>query len=222
MAVETYGRNSRERTEYQSRREFLLASNRDPSGGYRDCGLSRRGSGYQVGTIHIECRDTKLTEANPSPLISILSHLNNNDPFFPAPSSLNINILYSVRLPKGSTANTPPETILDQILFLPRIRQIMHAQSRSRRLRISIELFITDLPESSPLMTVPPSDITVHSKRIKRQDLQATVIGEDAEVNPKGTVCYLCGPPKMTDEFVEILRGLLGGEKERVLFEKWW
>lgn len=71
-------------------------------------------------------------------------------------------------------------------------------------------------------MTAPPSDITVHSRRIKRQDLQATVIGEDADVNPKETVCYLCGPPKMTDEFVEVLRGLLGGEKERVLFEKWW
>lgn len=54
-----------------------------------------------------------------------------------------------------------------------------------------------------------------------RQDLQATVMGEDADVHPKDTVCYLCGPPKMTDEFVEVLRALLG-EKERVIFEKWW
>lgn len=98
----------------------------------------------------------------------------------------------------------------------------MRAQSHSRRLRISLELFITDLPDESPLLASPPSDVTVHSRRIKRQDLQATVIGEDAEVNPKETVCYMCGPQRMTDEFVDVLRGLLGGEKERVLFEKWW
>lgn len=98
----------------------------------------------------------------------------------------------------------------------------MRAQSHSRRLRISIELFITNIPENSPLIAAPPSGIAVHSRRIKRQDLQATIIGEDAQVNPNETVCYLCGPPKMTDEFVEVLRGLLGGEKERVLFEKWW
>lgn len=98
----------------------------------------------------------------------------------------------------------------------------MRAQAHSRRLRISLELFLTDLPENSPLLAAPPSDITVHSKRIKRQDLQATVIAEDAEVHPKETVCYLCGPPRMTDEFVDVLRGLLGGEKDKVLFEKWW
>ncbi|RMJ24950.1 hypothetical protein PHISP_04186 [Aspergillus sp. HF37] len=159
-----------------------------------------------------------------NPLISILSHLNNNDPSFPIPpSSLNINILYTTRLPKGlSATEAPPETILDQILFLPRLRQIMRAQSHARRLRISVELFITDLPEHSPLVAAPPPDLIIHSRRIKRQDLQAAVVGEDALVNPKDSVCYLCGPPRMTDEFVDEMRGLLGGETERVLFEKWW
>lgn len=112
--------------------------------------------------------------------------------------------------------------ILDQILFLPRLRQIMRAQSHSRRLRISLELFITDLPDSSEVLAAPPADLTIHSRRIMRQDLQAAVIGVDAEVNPKDLVCYLCGPPGMTDEFIGVLRELLGGETERVLFEKWW
>jgi hypothetical protein len=37
-------------------------------------------------------------------------------------------------------------------------------------------------------------------------------------------VVYVCGPPGMTDEFVEGLvgEGGLGMERERVLFEKWW
>lgn len=99
----------------------------------------------------------------------------------------------------------------------------MRAQSRARRrLRISLEIFVTDLPEHSPLLDAPPPGVVIHSRRIKRQDLQAAVIGKDTLVNPKDSVCYLCGPPGMTDEFVDVLKGLLGGETERVLFEKWW
>lgn len=125
-----------------------------------------------------------------------------------------MNILYSARLPSGSDPD------LDQVLFLSRLRQIIRAQAHSRRLRISLEFFLTNLPDDSPLVE-EPTDLTIHSRRIMRQDLQATVMGEDADVHPKDTVCYLCGPPKMTDEFVEVLRALLG-EKERVIFEKWW
>lgn len=155
-----------------------------------------------------------------SPLISILSHLNNNDPSTPNPNTatLHINILYTARLP------SPGSTALDQILFLPRLREIIRSQSHSQspRLRISLELFLTNLADDSPLVASPPDGLIIHSRRIKRQDLQAAVIGEDGEVNPAETVCYVCGPPAMTDEFVDVLRGLLGGEKDRVLSEKWW
>lgn len=41
-------------------------------------------------------------------------------------------------------------------------------------------------------------------------------------MRPEETVCYLCGPPWMTDELVGVLRGLLGDGQKRVFFEKWW
>lgn len=71
-------------------------------------------------------------------------------------------------------------------------------------------------------MTAPPRDLAIHSRRINRQDLQAGISGSDGGFGAKETVCYLCGPPKMTDEFVDVVGELLGGERERVLFEKWW
>lgn len=43
-------------------------------------------------------------------------------------------------------------------------------------------------------------------------------VGEGRE----GTVCYVCGPQKMTDEVVEFLGEQGGMEKGRVLCEKWW
>lgn len=38
----------------------------------------------------------------------------------------------------------------------------------------------------------------------------------------KETVVYVCGPAGMTDEFVEIVSGIEGMERERVFCEKWW
>lgn len=37
-----------------------------------------------------------------------------------------------------------------------------------------------------------------------------------------GTVCYVCGPQRMTDEVVEFLGRQEGMEEGRVLCEKWW
>jgi ferredoxin-NADP reductase len=36
------------------------------------------------------------------------------------------------------------------------------------------------------------------------------------------TVAYICGPPRMTDDFVELLSRAEGMEARRVLCEKWW
>lgn len=46
--------------------------------------------------------------------------------------------------------------------------------------------------------------------------------GNEAGEDREGTVCYVCGPQKMTDEVVEILGRQEGMEKGRVLCEKWW
>lgn len=64
----------------------------------------------------------------------------------------------------------------------------------------------SSIPDSSP-------SIRVHSQRINKDDL-------DAKAQQKDTVYYICGPPAMTDEFVQYLEPIVG--KERVLYEKWW
>lgn len=38
----------------------------------------------------------------------------------------------------------------------------------------------------------------------------------------KHAVLYVCGPPNMTDKFVEIARPVEGMLEENILFEKWW
>ncbi|KAI9376007.1 hypothetical protein BJX61DRAFT_539320 [Aspergillus egyptiacus] len=155
-----------------------------------------------------------------NPLISMLSHLNNNDEttghYHP---SLNIHVLYSAKLPDATTQ----ESALDQILFLPRLREIVRSQSHHDRLHITLNLFLSNLDdESSPLLAQSPKDLTIHARRINQDDLRKVISGSDLKFSPTETVCYVCGPPQMTDEVVSTLGGLLNGQKERIYFEKWW
>ncbi|KAL4881588.1 hypothetical protein BJY04DRAFT_218036 [Aspergillus karnatakaensis] len=155
-----------------------------------------------------------------NPLISILSHLNNNDEstglYHP---SLDIQILYSSKLPNAST----PEAALQQVLFLQRLREIVRSQSQFHRLRITLDLFLTNLEDQSfSLLDQRPGDLTIHSRRINQDDLRQSVSGNDGKSTPSETVCYVCGPPQMTDEVVSTVVSLLDGQKDRVFFEKWW
>ncbi|KAL4971284.1 hypothetical protein BDW66DRAFT_163803 [Aspergillus desertorum] len=155
-----------------------------------------------------------------NPLISMLSHLNNNDEstglYRP---SLNIHILYSSKLPESASS----ESALDQILFLRRMREIVRSQSHFQRLRITLDLFLSNVQNQPfPFLRQPPEDLAIHPRRINRDDLARTVTGTDRKYSPHETVCYVCGPPQMTDEVVNTVTELLDGQKDRVFFEKWW
>ncbi|KAL4943383.1 hypothetical protein BDV06DRAFT_211134 [Aspergillus oleicola] len=155
-----------------------------------------------------------------NPIISMLSHLNNNDEstglYHP---SLNVHILYSTKLPDASS----PESALDQILFLRRLREILRAQSQFHRLRIHLDLFLTNLQDqSSPLLQKTQDDLTIYPRRISKEDLSRTVTGTEKKYTPSDIVCYVCGPPQLTDKVVESVTGLLDGQSDRVFFEKWW
>ncbi|PYI12380.1 hypothetical protein BO78DRAFT_392237 [Aspergillus sclerotiicarbonarius CBS 121057] len=160
-----------------------------------------------------------------NPLISMLSHLNNGDDDATALQHphLNIRFLYSTKLPREEGTGT---SSLEQVLFLSRLRQIIASQSQFHRLQIRLDLFITDLDldlerESSSLLSGSNEDLTLHTRRINRGDLQKAISGSDGRVRAEETVCYVCGPPGMTDEVVESLEGFLGKD-ERVYYEKWW
>lgn len=150
----------------------------------------------------------------------MLSHLNNNDEcIHHHHPSLNIHVLYSSKLPDTGAS----ESALDQILFLPRLREIVRSQSQFHRLRITLDLFLSNLQDqSSPLLVQPPKNLATHARRINQDDLRKTVSGTDTKFSPDETVCYVCGPPQMTDEVVSTVTDLLDGQKDRVFFEKWW
>ncbi|KAF3393068.1 hypothetical protein DPV78_010029 [Talaromyces pinophilus] len=172
-----------------------------------------------------------------NPLISILSHLTEEqtpNPAFPLPEKspnhpLHIRFLYSTQIPAPSI---PDEKTLEQILFLSRLRNIVQrtrtVTKRPANIKLDLDLFLTNL--SSPAAATQASEILnkvtdgsnvsndsplirVHGQRINKDDLDANSQQED-------TVYYICGPPPMTDEFVQYLEPIVG--KERVLYEKWW
>ncbi len=56
-------------------------------------------------------------------------------------------------------------------------------------------------------------------RRINHDDLIEAIGSREDRV---GVVCYVCGPPAMTDDFVSVLRHAEGMDEHRVLCEKWW
>lgn len=151
-----------------------------------------------------------------NPLVSILSHLN-SQPLDTHP--LNIHFLYSSRLPNG-VEKSSKEANLEQILFLSRLRNIVRAQSQSKKLRISLHLFLTNLNSSQPESTRDPADLAIHPRRINEDDLRSSITGTDGHMK---TVAYICGPPHMTDEMIDRLKVILDDRDERrIFYEKWW
>jgi hypothetical protein len=154
---------------------------------------------------------------------------NRNDP-------LTIHVLYTTRIPGPPSTGSQKkhETVtadtLRQILFLPRLRNIVQRASSSQpsNLHISLDLFLTNLSPAPAVVTPAAAlltdggseNIRLHPRRITVQDLEAATTANNAQAPPRSTVCYVCGPPPMTDEFVQSLGTLVGSD--RVLCEKWW
>ncbi|EEH45430.1 uncharacterized protein PADG_01580 [Paracoccidioides brasiliensis Pb18] len=167
-----------------------------------------------------------------NPLISMLAHIFQNP--WTLPHSSTVNLLYSTRLPTTPKEGEDISNHLDQILFFPRLRNILNSQRHLRQQQreqtpvFHLHLYITNLPNTP---YVPPEDISLHNYRITMADLHKVIRGEQTaagnEYSSRGerTVCYICGPPGMTDEFVAGAEEIIGtgeeGEK-RIFYEKWW
>lgn len=82
--------------------------------------------------------------------------------------------------------------------------------------RLSLTLFITGEYEKLD----EPEELPWHlTRRMQKDDLDRAL--GDVEKR-KRTLCYVCGPPAMTDEFVQYLSDLDGLNSSRVLCERWW
>jgi len=140
-----------------------------------------------------------LTRCANSPLISILSHLAASEQM-----PLKVTILYSTHPGKQSDGS--------DILFLTRLCRI--AKKFEDGQQVELQLYLTGSSEC--LNKIP---VEVRNRRISHEDLDSAV-GQSSQRS--ATVCYICGPQKMTDEFVEYVQDLEGMDLQNVLCEKWW
>lgn len=138
-----------------------------------------------------------------NPLISIFAHL------MALPQRpKKIKFVYGTKVEKGQIEAS-------RILFLTRIMDLIEKSGDG----VHLDLFLTS---TSPDEVDRAKGLPTHVKlgRIGKYDLEAA-IGEDRNLR-KSTVAYICGPPAMTDEFVDFLSTRDGMDRKRVLCEKWW
>lgn len=145
-----------------------------------------------------------------NPLISIMSHLCRS-PVRPA----EIHFVYATK----ATPDLDPQ----KILFLTRLQDLVAAEADPK---VTLSLFLTGTGDDGRIEHGKLPNRTF-ARRISEADLVRAIDGYQqniwgAEHDRKGTVAYVCGPPKMTDEFVGFLRKQDGMSEQRVLCEKWW
>lgn len=148
-----------------------------------------------------------------NPLMSIVSHLAERPPLSP---QVAIDFLYSVRDSGADPA---------KILFLERLAGIFGRRGGDApaKVRGELRLFLTGGEgggeEEDGRIDDGVVDLPFKRRRVTIEDV-AEAVGDDK----RGVVVYVCGVPKMTDEFVEKLTSPqgLGLEPHRVLHEKWW
>jgi NAD(P)H-flavin reductase len=88
---------------------------------------------------------------------------------------------------------------------------------------ITLRLFLTGTGEVGSIAHGKFPNRTF-ARRITTTDLAELIDGyqHSDQATRSKTLCYVCGPPVMTDGFVDFLTQQPGMAKERVLCEKWW
>jgi NAD(P)H-flavin reductase len=88
---------------------------------------------------------------------------------------------------------------------------------------VTLRLFLTGIGETGSIEHGKFPNRTF-ARRITTTDLVDAIDGyqHSSQTTRSNTLCYICGPPVMTDGFVDFLTQQAGMTKERVLCEKWW
>lgn len=153
-----------------------------------------------------------------NPIMSMLEHLHLESHLVPS-GIRSLRLLYGTRARPG-----------EAILFYERIARILERCRDSEHRGAAADhdyrtiMYLTDKTHWSPggvsaYEGLDTAHIEHEYRRTSPTDL-LEALGPVAE--RKGTVAYVCGLPKMTDEFVEILSRAEGMDSRRVLCEKWW
>lgn len=123
-----------------------------------------------------------------------------------------VRVLYTVR-----------KRIGEEVLFYKRIRDIAESCERNGNVDFKFVLHETGGEGVEGISNtdgpVKSKSVEHKSRRIEYGDL-LDCLGPEEE--RKNVVVYVCGPPMMTDEFVDVFGKAPGMESRRVLCEKWW
>ncbi len=153
-----------------------------------------------------------------NPIMSMLEHLHLESLLKPS-GIREVRLLYGTRAREG-----------EAILFYDRIAGILNKYKTTppdaplAGCEYRMVMYLTGESSWSPngvsgFETLDTDHIKHEHRRISHTDL-IEALGPVA--GRKHTVAYICGPPKMTDEFVDILTTAEGMDSRRVLCEKWW
>ena len=150
-----------------------------------------------------------------NPLMSMLRSMED-----PLPQ---VELLYAVRKPLVVEGGFCEEHGLPTsgVLFLENLLSFASIDSHW----LSMKLYLTGNGRSGGNQDIlekvakQPNVEVYDGRRWKHKELEAA-LGEQHERDQ--TVAYVCGPPKMTDEVVEVLRGASGMKEDWVFCEKWW
>ncbi|KAK3986294.1 oxidoreductase NAD-binding domain-containing protein 1 [Cladorrhinum sp. PSN332] len=145
-----------------------------------------------------------------NPLMSMLSYISTQQEL---KEKVEVRVLYSVKEPEEGL-----EKKMGEVLFLERIVRLFKQDEGG--LRGSVKLSTTGRGKGGDgEINLDRVNIPVARRRIRLDDVEEAIGGGKAE-----TAVYICGPPKMTDDFVEGLTSpdRIGMDEDRVLYEKWW
>jgi len=119
-----------------------------------------------------------------------------------------IKFVYSTKVESGAIDGA-------RILFLPRLIALAN-EAGNCHVQLDLRITGSSADELSKAKGLPSR---TEAGRITRADL-VDALGDVK--HRAGTVCYVCGPPAMTDETVAFLNVQEGMDSARVLCEKWW
>lgn len=145
-----------------------------------------------------------------NPLISIFAHLIRSRSSRPR----EIHILYGTK----ADAEMDPH----RILFLTRLMDLVAIEADPN---VTLKLFLTGTGEEGRIEHGRMPNSTFANRMDKTVLVKAIDGYKDYAKDGAGrstTLCYVCGHPAMTDEFVDFLSSQQGMNPERVLCEKWW
>lgn len=134
-----------------------------------------------------------------------------------------------VRLYYSSKRRVDGQGNPEEILFEKRLEAIARKWSKRTDVDFGYTLFettgeTTEEGKQDELAQEQETDersayMTVHKRRMHYGDLSKEIIPPERR---ETTLVYVCGVPKMTDDYVDVLRKVPGMDDKRVLCEKWW